>query len=115
MNSTAKRSTSYSKQFEFNIGHFYLNSKVRSLHFGDKLPTKLSPKENALLRLLAVYKNNLLPRELALNKIWQTDDYFAGRSMDVYITKLRKYLKPDDNVKILNVHNKGFKLIVDSY
>jgi DNA-binding response OmpR family regulator len=114
MKTKTKRSISYSKQFEFNIGSFYLNSKIRSLHFGDKIPTRLSPKENALLRLLALYKNNLMPRELALNKIWHTDDYFAGRSMDVYIAKLRKYLKPDDNVKILNVHNKGFKLIVDN-
>ncbi len=61
-------------------------------------PNKLSPKENELLRLLALHENDLMPRELALTKIWRDDNYFTSRSMEVYIAKLRKYLKPDPNV-----------------
>ncbi len=101
-----------SKQFEFNIGNFHLNSKLRFLTFGDTEPIKLSPKENELLRLLALHVNDLMPRELALTKIWRDDNYFTSRSMDVYIAKLRKYLKVDDSVEILNIHGEGFRLVV---
>ena len=65
-----------------------------------------------LLRLLCLNINSLLPREVALETIWGENDYFIGRSMDVFITKLRKYLKSDPNVKITNVHGIGFKLEV---
>jgi len=64
-----------------------------------------------LLKLLTTYKNDLMPRELALTKIWRDDNYFTSRSMDVYIAKLRKYLKRDENVEILNIHGEGFRLI----
>ncbi|TCI89956.1 response regulator transcription factor [Tenacibaculum sp. M341] len=98
-------------QFEFNIGKFSFNSKLRHLSFNGDEPQKLSPKESKLLRMLAVHKNDLMPRELALTKIWRDDNYFTSRSMDVYIAKLRKYLKLDENVEILNIHGEGFRLI----
>ena len=101
-----------SKQFEFEIGNFFLNSKLRFLTYNDKNPIKLSPKENELLRLLALHENDLMPRELALTKIWRDDNYFTSRSMDFYIAKLRKYLKLDDGVEILNIHGEGFRLVV---
>jgi len=98
--------------FEFEIGDFHLNSKLRQLSYKGGEPRKLSPKENKLLKLLAMYKNDLLPRDLALTKIWRDDNYFTSRSMDVYIAKLRKYLKPDERVEIINIHGEGFRLVV---
>jgi DNA-binding response OmpR family regulator len=103
-----------SKQFEFEIGNFHLNSKLRFLTYKEEEPIKLSPKENELLRLLALHENDLMPRELALTKIWRDDNYFTSRSMDVYIAKLRKYLKRDEEVEILNIHGEGFRLVVKS-
>lgn len=103
-----------SKQFEFKIGNFDLNSKLRFLKFKDEPAIKLSPKENELLRLLALHENDLMPRELALTKIWRDDNYFTSRSMDVYIAKLRKYLRPDETVEILNIHGEGFRLVVNA-
>ena len=97
--------------FEFKIGKFDFNSKLRHLSFNNNEPQKLSPKESKLLKMLAIYKNDLMPRELALTKIWRDDNYFTSRSMDVYIAKLRKYLKFDENVEILNIHGEGFRLI----
>lgn len=99
-------------KFEFQIGGFHLNSKLRFLTFENEEPIKLSPKENELLKMLALYENDLMPREVALTKIWRDDNYFTSRSMDVYIAKLRKYLKPDENVEILNIHGEGFRLVV---
>ena len=104
--------TTESEQFEFQIGKLFFNSKLRHLSLGeDGEPIKLSPKESKLLRLLAVHLNDLMPRELALTKIWRDDNYFTSRSMDVYIAKLRKYLKQDENVEILNIHGEGFRLV----
>ncbi|WP_136666840.1 response regulator transcription factor [Flavobacterium sp. H122] len=99
-------------KFEFEIGKFHLNSKLRFLTFPGDEPVKLSPKENELLKMLALHENDLMPRELALTKIWRDDNYFTSRSMDVYIAKLRKYLKQDENVEILNIHGEGFRLVV---
>lgn len=99
------------ESFEFKIGKFDFNSKLRHLIFDNEEPQKLSPKESKLLKLLAVHKNDLMPRELALTKIWRDDNYFTSRSMDVYIAKLRKYLRSDENVEILNIHGEGFRLI----
>ncbi|UUV20903.1 response regulator transcription factor [Paenimyroides aestuarii] len=99
-------------KFEFQIGKFNLNSKLRFLTFENEEPIKLSPKENELLKMLALYENDLMPREVALTKIWRDDNYFTSRSMDVYIAKLRKYLKPDENVEILNIHGEGFRLVI---
>ena len=113
MQRKATDSLADSKQFEFKIGDFDLNSKLRFLTYKDQVPIKLSPKENELLRLLALHENDLMPRELALTKIWRDDNYFTSRSMDVYIAKLRKYLKVDPNVEILNIHGEGFRLVIN--
>lgn len=102
-----------SKQFEFEIGNFQLNSKLRFLSYAGEEPIKLSPKENELLKLLTLHLNDLMPRELALTQIWRDDNYFTSRSMDVYIAKLRKYLKKDEKVEILNIHGEGFRLVVN--
>jgi two-component system, OmpR family, response regulator len=99
-------------KFEFVVGNFHLNSKLRFLTFKKEEPIKLSPKENELLKMLVLHENDLMPRELALTKIWRDDNYFTSRSMDVYIAKLRKYLKPDPNVEVLNIHGEGFRLVV---
>lgn len=107
----AETKTDNSK-FEFQIGKFHLNSKLRFLTFENEEPIKLSPKENELLKMLALHENDLMPRELALTKIWRDDNYFTSRSMDVYIAKLRKYLKKDEDVEILNIHGEGFRLVI---
>lgn len=98
-------------QVEFKIGEFQFNSKLRTLEIFGKAQT-LSPKENELLTMLCEYKNDLLPRESALKRIWGSDTYFNGRSMDVYIAKLRKYLRSDPSVEIVNIHGNGFRLVV---
>ena len=100
------------KQTDFQIGEFHLNAKLRFLTYKKEDPIKLSPKENDLLKLLALHLNDLMPRELALTQIWRDDNYFTSRSMDVYIAKLRKYLKQDPKVEILNIHGEGFRLVV---
>ncbi len=95
---------------EIKLGIFMFNPRLRILqHNGEE--QKLSPKEAELLKLLVAHKNDLLPRSKALLKIWKDDNYFAGRSMDVYVAKLRKYLKADSNLMIENIHSEGFRLI----
>ena len=96
---------------DYQIGEFHFNSKLRELKHGATTHV-LSPKENDLLKMLADHLNDLLPREQALKRIWGSDTYFNGRSMDVYIAKLRKYLKDDANVEIVNIHGNGFRLLV---
>ena len=98
---------------EFNFAKFKFNSKLRTLQFEEEITTKLSPKENQLLRMLLNYQNDLMPRELALVKIWNDDNYFTSRSMDVYIAKIRKYLSSDPSVEIENIHGEGFRLIIN--
>jgi len=97
----------------FKIGKFEFDSSNLVLT-SDEGERKLTRKESGLLKLLCLNKNSLLPREEALEKIWGENDYFIGRSMDVFITKLRKYLSTDPHVKITNVHGIGFKLEVAS-
>lgn len=99
------------EQEDFKIGKFNFNAKLRQLQIGS-ISHKLSPKESELLRLLAIYRNDLMPRDVALTRIWHDDNYFTSRSMDVYIAKLRKYLKDDSNVEIVNIHGEGFRLLV---
>jgi two-component system OmpR family response regulator len=99
-----------SDNIEFNLGTYHFNPKLRELKNGDLVQT-LSPKENDLLKMLAEHKNDLLPRERALKKIWGSDTYFNGRSMDVYIAKLRKYLRDDTTIEIVNIHGNGFRLV----
>lgn len=103
--------TEVSTQSKFKIGQFDFDNTMRVLKIGDK-ETKLTTKESELLKMLAIYIDRVLEREVALNAVWGTDSYFAGRSMDVYIAKLRKYLKDDPAVEILNIHGTGFKMIV---
>lgn len=103
--------TEESKQFEFEIGKYHFNSKLRFLTINDDTK-KLSPKENELLKLLCLHINDLMPRELALTRIWKDENYFTSRSMDVYVAKLRKYLQDDENVEIKNIHGEGFRLLV---
>ena len=94
----------------FNLGVFEFDYNKQTLSYnGDE--QKLTTKENELLFLLSRHKNGLLERSHALSAIWGDANYFNGRSMDVYIAKLRKHLKADDRIEILNVHGKGFKLI----
>lgn len=99
-----------SENIEFDLGTYHFNPKLRQLIHATGTQT-LSPKENDLLKMLAEHKNDLLPRERALKKIWGSDTYFNGRSMDVYIAKLRKYLKEDEKIEIVNIHGNGFRLI----
>lgn len=94
---------------EYDLGIYHFVPKLRKLSSANGEVT-LSPKENELLKMLSEYKNDKLERELALKKIWGNDNYFNGRSMDVYIAKLRKYLKDDKNVEIVNIHGEGFML-----
>jgi DNA-binding response OmpR family regulator len=96
---------------EFELGAYHFNPKLRELKIKETTQV-LSPKENELLKMLAEYKNDLLTREKALKKIWGSDTYFNGRSMDVYIAKLRKYLKEDSTIEIVNIHGNGFRLVV---
>jgi len=95
----------------YNLGIFtfdYINMILKS----DKSEIHLTRKESSLLRVLCEYENQLLTREVALNKVWGGNDYFVGRSMDVFIAKLRKYLKEDPDISINNIHGSGFKLEV---
>jgi DNA-binding response OmpR family regulator len=92
------------------IGRFQFDFKKRLLTFDDGTQTKLSPKEADLLFFLYQNKNNVLDRNFTLEKIWGETGYFTARSMDVYITKLRKYLKADPSLEITNIHGSGYIL-----
>jgi len=102
--------TSNSLQKEFDLGKYHFNYDHRTIAMGT-ISQKLSPKEADLLRMLCLHKNELLPRQKALREIWGDDNYFNARSMDVFITKLRKYLKDDPSLDIINIHGKGFRLL----
>lgn len=100
-------------QSNFTIGNYKFNTEKQTL-ICDEHEMKLTTKEVQLLRLLVLNKNEVVDRGFTLKTIWHDDNYFNSRSMDVYITKLRKYLKHDPKVEIVNVHGKGFKLLVNS-
>lgn len=95
---------------EFDMGKYHFNPRLRELTIDGRISV-LSPKENELLKMLCEHKNDLLTREAALKKIWGSDTYFNGRSMDVYIAKLRKYLREDETIEIVNIHGNGFRLV----
>jgi two-component system, OmpR family, response regulator len=97
---------------DFEIGIYKFDYKLRKIHEGDEV-VNLSPKEAELLRLLCVHQNDLLPRQKALKLIWGDDNYFNGRSMDVFVTKLRKYLKKDPRIEIVTLHGKGVRLLIN--
>ncbi len=97
----------------YSFGQFHFDFNNQILTHGKK-QEKLTTKESQLLRLLCKNQNKVLERDIALNRIWGNDSYFTARSMDVFITKLRKYLKPDPDIQIINIHGTGYKLIVRS-
>jgi two-component system, OmpR family, response regulator len=105
------------EQREFHIGKYHFNYPLRILTYTEGLPIeenqyKLSPKEAELLKLFCKYLNDVTPRVEALTKIWHEDNYFTARSMDVFVTKLRKYLAKDVSIEIANIHGNGFRLFV---
>jgi DNA-binding response OmpR family regulator len=97
----------------YKLGAFMFDTQKQTLTLGDNV-TKLTTKECELLRLLCSHANDVLERNYALKTIWVDDNYFNARSMDVYITKLRKLLKDDPDIEIINIHGKGYKLITHS-
>jgi two-component system OmpR family response regulator len=98
------------EQREFDLGKYTYDAEMRNLRYGED-QVRLSPKEGALLKLLLQNRNQLVSRSEALKKIWKDDNYFTGRSMDVYVAKLRKHLGKDQQVAIINVHSEGFRLV----
>lgn len=115
INAVLKRSNRNNESIqktEYKIGTYIFNFDKRILTHKEK-EQKLTSKEAALLKLLCQSKNDLVKRSDALKNIWKDESYFTSRSMDVYITKLRAYLKADPTIQIVNVHGSGFKLIVD--
>ncbi len=100
---------------EFKLGKYHFDFSIRILTFNrgksDESKQKLSPKESQLLRMFAFHKNEILPRDVALNEIWGKSDYFTARSMDVFVTKLRNYLSKDSKLEIENIHGTGFRLL----
>jgi DNA-binding response OmpR family regulator len=115
INSVLKRSSGErekkEEKNEFHLGMYTFDYTAQKISTGNG-EQKISGKEAELLKLLCLYQNDVLKREEALLKIWNDDNYFNGRSMDVYLSKLRKYLKDDVNVEIINIHGKGYKLLV---
>lgn len=95
----------------YQIGRFTFDTSRQLLSIGDK-QTKLTIIESELLALLCSHTNDILPRDYALRTIWMKNNYFTARSMDVFISRLRKYLKDDDHIAILNIHGKGHKLFI---
>ncbi len=94
------------------LGQYLFDTELRTVSKNDRV-IKLTPKEARLLELLYKYREHLLLRDKALTEIWGANDYFTARSMDVYITKLRKYFKDDEKIKIDNIHGSGFRLIIE--
>lgn len=98
-------------QKKLNIGNYQLDTKNFKLYFGEELVRNLTQKENDLLELLINNLDSTLKREEILLKLWGENDYFLGRSMDVFISRLRKYLSKDPTIKIENVHGVGFRMV----
>jgi DNA-binding response OmpR family regulator len=117
INALLKRASSPDKAEEqqethFKIGKYSFDYTTQMISLGSA-QQKLSTKEAELLRLLCIKRNQVLTREEALLNIWHDDNYFNGRSMDVFLSKIRKYLKEDTNVEIINVHGRGYKLLTN--
>lgn len=109
--SSADKKEEAEQPTKFSIGKYNFDY-TQQVICTDEGQQKVSTKEAELLRLLCLKKNEVLTREEALLSIWHDDNYFNGRSMDVFLSKLRKYLKDDPSVEIINVHGKGYKLLV---
>ncbi len=97
----------------FDLLQYEFDAEAQLLTYANQEEQKLTKKESELLKLLCQHQNKILTRELTLRTIWGNDDYFSGRSMDVFISKLRKYLSKEERIQILNVHGVGFKMIID--
>jgi len=114
INAILRRTISDSEDGEqkdlFTIGKYHFDYIHQELKLGKEMQ-KLTSKEAELLKLLCQHENQTMDRRIALNRIWKDDSYYNARSMDVYITKLRKYLKDDPKIQIINVHGFGFKLL----
>ncbi|MFL5753187.1 MAG: response regulator transcription factor [Bacteroidia bacterium] len=95
----------------FELGSLKFNYRLRTIYSSSGKETRLSPKEAELLNLLCMHINDVLPKEKALRQIWKEDTYFTGRSMDVYIVKLRKFLHEDERLEIVNLHGNGYRLV----
>ncbi|MBQ5895489.1 MAG: response regulator transcription factor [Bacteroidaceae bacterium] len=104
------RGKKYKENAMYKIGRFQFDTQKQVLTI-DGEQTKLTTKESELLGLLCAHRNEILQRDYALKTVWSDDNYFNARSMDVYITKLRKHLRPDSNIEIINIHGRGYKLI----
>ncbi|HEX5625130.1 MAG TPA: response regulator transcription factor [Saprospiraceae bacterium] len=113
---STKKADADEEEVEFNVGIYHFNFPLRILYLKDHEEItekiKLSPKEALLLKMFCQHRNQILPRSEALTKIWGEDNYFTARSMDVFVTKLRKYLARDENIEIINIHGNGFRMIV---
>lgn len=111
----SEKSNTKTEATQFNIGKYHFDFSIRTLTFNLGKPKeekqKLSPKESQLLRMFAMHKNEILPRDVALEEIWNKSDYFTARSMDVFVTKLRNYLSKDSKLEIENIHGSGFRLL----
>lgn len=110
---SGQSNASESQQTRFKVGKYAFDADQQTLQIGEEVQ-KLTSKEAELLRLLCLKKNKVLERELALKQIWGEDNFFNARSMDVFISKLRKYLAKDETIEIRNVHGRGFKLVCNS-
>ena len=111
LNSKLYLNKTEAQEVSFTIGKYEFDYVNQFLSKGYSVQ-KLTKKEADLLRMLCLHKNEVMNRESALKSIWGNDDYFNGRSMDVFISKIRKYLKDDENIQIINIHGVGFKLAV---
>lgn len=98
---------------EFTIGKILFDVRKSQLKIGEKKKISLTTKETDLLAVLCNHKNSVVDREQILNVVWNNDSYYSARSMDVYVSKLRKYLKDEPKISIVNIHGKGYKLLVD--
>lgn len=98
----------------YQIGNYFFDTRKQTLKLGDEEALPLTTKECALLTLLCEHANRIIERSFALRSVWKSDSYFNARSMDVYITKLRKLLKGDPNLSIVNIHGHGYKLVTRS-
>jgi DNA-binding response OmpR family regulator len=109
---TTESKTMQTSRTFYEIGTLSFDYNRQLLKSGDE-EQKLTSKESELLKMLCDHVNEVLDRSVALKKIWNDDSYFNARSMDVYVTKLRKYLKTDPDIELINVHGVGFKLVVN--
>ena len=104
--------TEEAKPRYIQIGQYLFNTELRTISKNEEV-IEFNPQKKKTLELLYKYRDHLLLRDKALTEIWGTNDYFTARSMDVYITKLRKYFKEDEKIKIDNIHGSGFRLIIE--